>query len=211
MTPRPRKASDEEVFAAAYRAMTRLGPSQLTLAEIAREAGLTAGALVQRFGSKRQLMLTLVSRAAGSTEEMFATLRAAYDSPLDALFGYADCFSEMADSPAALAQNLAYLQTDFTDPEFHRHALAQARATRDGFRALLDEAVEAGELVAGTDTRLLARVVQTTLSGALMTWGFYQEGPVAAWARTDLEAVLRPHRVARRRRKGRRDAGTKGR
>ena len=59
MSPRPRKASDAEVFAAAGRVMARVGPAQLTLAQIAGEAGLTAGALVQRFGSKRELLVAL--------------------------------------------------------------------------------------------------------------------------------------------------------
>ncbi len=62
MTPRPRKASDEEIFAAAHRIMSRLGPAQWTLADIAAEAGLTAGALVQRFGSKRGLLLALAEQ-----------------------------------------------------------------------------------------------------------------------------------------------------
>jgi len=51
MSPRPRKASDDQVYAAAYRAMNRLGPGELTLAHIAEEAGVTASALVQRFGN----------------------------------------------------------------------------------------------------------------------------------------------------------------
>ena len=67
MSPRPRKVSDEEVFAAAHRATNRLAPSELTLAEIAAEAGVTAGALAQRFGSKRELLLALARAAAGST------------------------------------------------------------------------------------------------------------------------------------------------
>ena len=33
MSPRPRKASDDEVFEATQRAMTRLGPAELTLAD----------------------------------------------------------------------------------------------------------------------------------------------------------------------------------
>src|SRR5687768_12664904 len=56
---RPRKVSDDEVFAAAMRAMSRVGPGELTLALIAEEAGVTAGALVQRFGSRRQLLVTM--------------------------------------------------------------------------------------------------------------------------------------------------------
>ena len=39
MSTRRRKVSDDEVFAAAQRAMTRRGPLELTLADIAAEAG----------------------------------------------------------------------------------------------------------------------------------------------------------------------------
>ena len=53
MSPRPRKVTDDEVFLAAERAMSRLGPAELTLADIAGEAGVSAGLLVQRFGSKK--------------------------------------------------------------------------------------------------------------------------------------------------------------
>ena len=104
---------------AAHRAMSRLGPGELTLAHIAAEAGLTAGALVQRFGSKRDLMLQLSERFSGGTGEMFAGLRRAHRSPLAALRAYADCMAGMAETPAALVRSLSYLQIDLTDPEFH--------------------------------------------------------------------------------------------
>src|SRR4030095_15809595 len=69
---RPRKVSGDEVFAATERAMPRLSPNELTLAAIAAEAGLTAGALVQRFGSKRDLLLALSGRYSSGTADMFA-------------------------------------------------------------------------------------------------------------------------------------------
>jgi AcrR family transcriptional regulator len=195
MSPRRPKASDEEVFAAAGRVMSRVGPAQLKLADIAAEAGVTAGALVQRFGSKRELLLALTARAARSTREFFAGLRATTESPLAALYAYADCFAAMGASPGALAHNLGYLQLDLTDPDFHRHTLAQARATSGALRRLLDDAVGIGELDPAVDTRMLARTVQVTLSGSLMTWAFYRAGPAARWVRDDLDAVLGPHRA----------------
>ena len=192
MSPRPRKASDAEVFAAASRVMSRLGPAQVTLADIAAEAGLTAGALVQRFGSKRELLLALAAQGADATRAAFAGLQAAHASPLAALRAYADGFARMGESPGALAHHLAYLQLDLTDPEFHRHTMAQAHATSAALRDLLDAAVAAGELAPGVDTGVLARTVQAVLSGSLMTWAFYREGPAADWVRADLEAVLWP-------------------
>jgi len=59
MRGRRQKVTDEDVFAAAQRVMSRRGPHELTLADIAHEAGVTPGRLVQRFGSKRALLVTL--------------------------------------------------------------------------------------------------------------------------------------------------------
>ncbi|MCA1563440.1 MAG: TetR/AcrR family transcriptional regulator, partial [Acidobacteria bacterium] len=42
---------------AAIQVMARLGPVRLTLADVAREIGLSPATLVQRFGSKRGLLL----------------------------------------------------------------------------------------------------------------------------------------------------------
>jgi AcrR family transcriptional regulator len=192
VSPRPRKASDEEVFAAAGRVMARLGPAQLTLSDLAAEAGLTAGALVQRFGSKRGLLLALSGRAAAQTGETFEGLRAAHRSPLAALRAYGDCMAQMGETPGTLANFLAWLQLDLTDADFHRNVLAQARATRAALRALIEDAVAAGELASDADPDRLARGVEVTLSGSLMTWAFYQDRPAAIWVREDLESLLAP-------------------
>jgi AcrR family transcriptional regulator len=196
MCPRPRKASDEEVFAAAVRVMSRVGPAQLTLTEIAAEAGLTASALVQRFGSKRRLLVTLAEQAAAGTHEMFAEIRAAHPSPLAALRAWAECYGHMGDSSSALARNFSYLLNDLTDPDLRPHTVAQARATRAELRELLDAAVAAGELAPGVDTGALARGVEVTVSGSMLTWAFHEEGALAAWIREDLENVLRPYLAA---------------
>jgi len=193
MSPRPFKATDEQVFEAAGRVMARVGPAQLTLAEIAAEAGLTAGALVQRFGSKRELLVAFSKRASEATPDLFTGLRAANPSPLAALRAYGDCMAQMGESPGALANHFAYLQLDLGDPALRRQTMRQARSTRAGLRALVADAISAGELVPETDPDRLARTVEVTLGGSLIAWGFYQEGSAAGWLREDLDAVLVPY------------------
>src|SRR5215470_2499334 len=109
MSPRRRKVSDEQVYAAAHRAMTRQGPHELTLAHIADEAGLTPGLLVQRFGSKRALLLKLSEQFALSAPAVFAALREKHRKPLATIRAYAECMANLASSPDALSRNLAYL------------------------------------------------------------------------------------------------------
>jgi AcrR family transcriptional regulator len=193
MSPRPRKASDDQIFAAAYRTMQRLGPHELTLAEIAAEAGMTAGALVQRFGSKRDLMIALAAGVAEFAGQFIASLREKHRSPLAAVRDYAECMAQMAKTPEALARNLAYLTVDISDPELRKHLLVQSRATRAGLRELLDEAVRARELRRGTDTATLARVLETVVGGALFSWAIYREGTAAQSMREHVDSVLAPH------------------
>ena len=55
---RPRKHTDEAIIAAAGRVIGRSGPG-FTLAEVAAEAGVAAGTLVHRFGSKHGLLVAM--------------------------------------------------------------------------------------------------------------------------------------------------------
>jgi AcrR family transcriptional regulator len=198
--PRPRKVSDDEIFGAATRVMSRLGPAQLTLADIGAEAGLTAGALVQRFGSKRGLLLSLMERFAHGTREMFVALRAADPSPLATLYAYGECMARLGPSPDEFARQLSWLQQDLTDPDFRRFTLIQARASRRELQRLVEEAIAARELVRTTDAVALARAIEVTVGGSLMAWAIYQEGAATNWIRQDLDTLLAPYRVRRPRR-----------
>jgi AcrR family transcriptional regulator len=200
MSPRPRETSDEQILAATMRVMQRLSPTQLTLAEVAKEAGVVPATLIQRFGTKRGLLLAVCGTAPASVPQQFAAGRAKHSSPLKALIElYADC-SGFAPTPEAVANGLAYLQIDLTDPDFHAITLAQFRAIRAETKKLLDEAVSAREL-RPCDTAKLACLIQHINDGAMVSWAVYREGSVAAWIRRDLEALLAPYQTGKRHRR----------
>jgi AcrR family transcriptional regulator len=196
MSPRRRKAEDADVFAALVRVMLRVGPAELTLRSIAAEAGITAGALVQRFGSKRELLLAHARHAAATGDIGFgAPPGAGTGSPLLALRAAAGLYARLAKSPRAALRNLAYLHNDLSDPVLRRHLLRLERAARSHCEQLLAAAVSAGELRADTDVRALARMIDVTLKGSFLAWAVYREGRAADWFRHDLEATLRPYLV----------------
>jgi AcrR family transcriptional regulator len=193
MSPRPRETSDEEILAATGRAMQRYGPSQLTLAHVAKEAGVVPATIIQRFGTKRGLLLAACGTAPGSVPQQFAAARAKYKSPLKALIElYVEC-SSFASTPESMANGLAYLQNDVTDPEFRAITLAQFKAIRAETRKLLDEAITARELVK-CDTAELARLIQQVNGGSMLDWAVFREGSLASWIHRDLEALLKPYR-----------------
>jgi AcrR family transcriptional regulator len=195
---RPRKVSDDEVYAATMRVMSRVGPTELTLQEIAREAGVTPGALVQRFGSRRELLVGMASALSSGMGDLFAKLRAKHDSPLDVIRSYAACMAAMARTPADLSRNFEYLQVDMTDPDLRQRLVDQSKGVRRELAALLRDAMASGELARDTDVPALVRNIEALISGALLTWGFYQQGSAEAWVRRHIDGLLRPHTVVRR-------------
>ena len=195
MSPRRRKAEDADVFAALVRVMHRRGPAELTLREIAAEAGVTAGALVQRFGSKRALQLAHARYAAASGDVGVPLPRPRTSSSaasLAALRAVTAVHAQLAASPRAAVRNLAYLHNDLADPALRRHLLRMSRAARAYYERLVADAVAAGELRADTNVQTLARMIEVTLGGSFMTWTLYREGSAADWLRKDLDATLRP-------------------
>lgn len=192
MSPRPRTVSDEEILAATARMIGRVGPVRLTLADVGGEVGLSPATLLQRFGSKRGLLIALVKQSVDSVDRRFGEMRAASASALDAVGAAASDMATHMRTPEELANNLAFFQIDLSDTEFHRLALEHSRRVRAGYRALLDEAMEAGEL-RSCDTEALASALQGIAAGSLLNWAIHRSGSVVAWVRADIETLLSPY------------------
>lgn len=191
MSPRPRTTTDEAILEAAQRAVLRVGPMRLTLADVGREAGVTPATLVKRFGSKRDLLLALIASGSEGPSAQFEQL-SAIRSPVAAIYAYAACMADLAASPEILANNLAFLQMDLVDPEFHAHTLRHSNGVRRWIQSRLEQAVAAGELRA-CDTPRLARAVQVVVGGSLLQWAIDRKGALRRRLREDVETLLQPY------------------
>ena len=189
MSPRPRLASDTDILMAVFRAVARIGPNALTLADVATEAGVSAPALVKRFGSKRALLLAAAADAAAGHALLFARMREQHDSPLQCLLSIGQCLAVMGATPAEVARSLEFFSLELTDPEFREHARTGARTFLAGLRALVRDAIGVREL-RECDAAAVAHALQATIQGSLLDWAIQGKGALVAWIRRDLRSVL---------------------
>jgi AcrR family transcriptional regulator len=193
MSPRTRTISDAKILAATARMISCVGPTRLTLADVGAEVGLAPATLLQRFGSKRGLLIALVEQGVASVDRCFVDVRTASSSALTAVIKAASDLAEHVRTPEELANNLAFFQIDLSDPEFHRLALEHSRRVRAGYRLLLDDAIVEGDLVE-CDTAALASALQAVAAGSLLNWAIHRDGSVATWVRADIETLVAPYR-----------------
>ena len=189
MTPRPRTVDDAAIAAAFGRVIAKQGPAKLTLAAIAREAGLAPATLVQRFGSKQNLLVQM-SKGAGDGTALVHDLEAKGKAPLDIVREFMLCYAQMAPSPQAMIHSFsAYLQIDLGDATLRKYLVATGRTNEALIAGLLDEARAAGE-IGPVDTKALARVLFAVTPGSLLSWATFREGKAETWLARDLDLVL---------------------
>src|SRR4029453_16553268 len=108
---RPRKITDKRLLTAAETAITRLGPA-FTLADVAREAQVAAGTLVQRFGSKHGMLGAMTKAAIAPMQRALRAAVADVDDPVAAVLQALVGWYAPLDDPHSAANNLAQLASD---------------------------------------------------------------------------------------------------
>lgn len=185
--PRPRTIDDDAIIDGVERVLLDKGPHDFTLADVARETGLSPATLVQRFGSKRALVEAFARRSGARTSASFAT-----DEPgLAALRKTLLALASTVDDRRRMANSLALLLEDVRDPQLG----ASARAQADDMEAAIERHLRAGidsRELRSADARALARTVQTAWNGAMILWAIRGRGSLRTAVAQAVDAVLDP-------------------
>ena len=194
MSPRPRTVADADILAAAAKVMSRLGPGNSGWRRWPSEVGLSPchpraalrlearpAASARRRRRRRVGRRLLRSRPSGAPFAARGLLAAATE------------MTRHIKSAEEMANHLAFLQIDLSDPDFYRLMLENSNKILAGYQALLEEAVAAGELTP-CDTARLARAVGALAGGSLIAWAVFREGTAERWVRDDFATLLGPYR-----------------
>jgi AcrR family transcriptional regulator len=195
MIGRPRSVDDVTIMAAVKALASELGPQGVTLSRVAKRVGLSAPALMQRFGSKRGLLVAFAKHESSSLSGVFEVARRRAPGALATLTLGLSKLPQATKTRGHMANGLAFLQLDLTDPKLREVAKAHSRALRAELRGLLDLAIQGDELVPAASSASLAADLYATYCGAVVTWAVDGRGTLARWITAHVERVLAPHRA----------------
>jgi AcrR family transcriptional regulator len=176
---RTKTISDEAVLAAAATVMFAKGPSEFTLADIAKAAGIAPATLVQRFGDKHGLVVAAIAQDNRAFDRFLAELppEVGAEAVIDV---FARMFPGVGEDVASFADQLLWLRQDMRDPDLNRLARARFAALRTAVAARMPPLPIPAEQAAW--------LVEAQWQGVLVQWGIFREGALADFVAEQLRA-----------------------
>jgi AcrR family transcriptional regulator len=176
---RTKTISDETVLAAAATVMFAKGPSDFTLADAAKAAGIAPATLVQRFGDKHGLVVAAITQDNRAFERFLADLPQAIGA--EAVIGvFARMFDGVEDDADRFADQLLWLRQDMRDSDLNR----LARERFEMLRAAVAQRMPPLPIPAHE----AAVLVEAQWQGALNQWGIFRQGRLADFVTASLRS-----------------------
>lgn len=180
------KATQAAIIQAAQRLMREKDYHKITIAEIAKAAGVSVGAIYHYFDSKEDILLFDYGVFDTYVENVLAKKN--YESTLDAIrelifmqMRGADCYGH-----SVMAQTMrVQLYTH------GKHVVEEERSFHVYLRHLVRKAIEIGELHASCNAEEVTQAILRAARGALFDWAM-RCGPDEAYSNAlhDLEMIL---------------------
>jgi TetR/AcrR family transcriptional regulator, transcriptional repressor of aconitase len=163
VTPEHTDARLRSIEQAAFRVFARKGSEKATMAEIAREAGLSAGALYLYYSSKAELLRAVCVDKSTDIRDVFEAAASEGSSPLNTLERVGQMFAEMFESEGYEDHVIVGFEAAIAaarEPEqFGNELCEDAEALTGALRSLIYAAQDAGEIDPDIDARQLAVVL----------------------------------------------------
>ena len=179
--PRRKQVPDAEVLDVALDVLHARGPQACTFAALAEASSLAPATLVQRFGTKADLLRRVLLHAWDRLERRTTELGSSAErTPAGAVAFLVALSEQYGGGIDSYADALLVLREDLLDPEVRRRGADWRRALAGVLDACLD----------GDGPRGLGDVVATYWQGVLLWWSFDPREPVTAHVERELTRFL---------------------
>jgi AcrR family transcriptional regulator len=172
---------DQSVLEKALLVISKQGPEKFTLADVGKAVGLAPATLMQRFGSKQQLLILAAKQANVKLRNDLDELkqkRLPWDQELIHLLS---AVPEGFGSRQDIANSLGVLKLDMIDPELHPIARHLFESLRQRIQELLLEGQISKQLDPSFDVNIITWELDALRHGLVIQWSLSGNGTLQKW------------------------------
>jgi len=190
------EARRRQIVETAIRTIATRGYSQASLAEIAREAGISKGVISYHFEGKDELVEEILSRLLREPAEFIKTRVDACDRAMDRLRAYVTANFEFMKSHRDNYVALVDLWESRASGSGNRFSAEAYGPSRAYLSRILEAGHQSGEF-RGLDHGTVASVIQAAIDGVMLQWVFEENSVDLDACRDQILEMVTLHVVIR--------------
>lgn len=178
---------DQSVLEKALFVISERGPDAFTLADVGKAVGLAPATLMQRFGSKQQLLILAAKQANVKLRQDLEELKK-QKLPWDQeLIHLVSAIPEGFGSRQDIANSLGVLKLDMVDPELHPIARHLFESLRERIQELIQKGQAIGQIDASVDPKNITWELDALRHGLVIQWCLSGNDTLQKWLKGGFE------------------------
>lgn len=188
--PRHKKVDDASVLKMILDVIVQQGAMQFSLEDLSKKTTLSPATLLQRFGSKKNILHKALELANQDLKKDLMALDLANKSPLDEIINiYLELALPFA-QPMDIANGLDILKLDISDKKLNDLTRKYFEIRRNKIESLICVAQERGELSSTITPDQIAWNLECLWQGSIMLWALIGKGGLPQWLKKRLLTYL---------------------
>jgi len=193
--PRKKKVTDEAVLKNILAVIVERGTTVFSLNDLSRKTGLSPATLLQRFGSKQQILHKALELANQDLQFKLANRKIINNSPVQEIMAI---YLELASPfklPNEVANGLDMLKLDILEKKLNVLTREYFGIRRNKIQSLIDLAKEKQQLPQAVVSLEMAWNLEALWQGSIMLWALTGEDNLSTWLEARLKSFFKIYGV----------------
>lgn len=188
---RKKSVDDQSVLEKAMLVISRVGPDRFTLTDIGKATGLAPATLMQRFGSKQQLLILAAKHANEKLKQDLEQLKKSHLPWDQELIQFLSAVPEGFRSRQEIASSLGVLKLDMVDPELHAIARRLFDSLREHIYKVLKNGQSSNQIHDTLDLKEITWELDALRHGLVIQWTLSGAGSLQKWLEKGIKIYLK--------------------
>lgn len=194
--PRKKTIDDKTILKMVLEVITKVGSTTFSLEDLREKTGLSPATLLQRFGSKKNLLHKAIELSNNDLEDNFTNRVAISKSPIQEIINIYLELSMPFSRPIDVANGLDILKLDITEKKLNKLTRKYFEIRRKKIESLIILAQEKNEITSKINAAELVWVLESLWQGSIMLWALIGEGQIREWLKKRFNTVIKRHAEA---------------
>lgn len=191
--PRKKTIDDETLLKMVLEVITKVGPTTFSLKDLRKKTGLSPATLLQRFGSKKNILHKAIELSNSHLGDRFTNRVAISKSPTEEIINIYLDLSMQFSRPIDVANGLDILKLDITEKKLNKLTRKYFEIRRKKIEYLIILAQEKNEITSKINAAELVLTLESLWQGSIMLWALIGKGQIHEWLKKRFSACIKLH------------------